>query len=280
MAPCTGRAPRPRLPSTDGPERLSRMRRHSLMTSRPFIVAALLALVGAACGLGPVTDLDGEWILQRGTVGGDALQLVEGARVSLRVEGSEVGGSAACNQYGGEMNRDGDRITIGALSMTEMGCAEPIMALETAYLDGLSGVDTARRDADRLRLTGPATELDFTLLQRTPDADPVGTQWRLDSLITGDAVSSVFGEATLLLADDGTVSGSTGCRSFGGTYTLEGDELVIADLVVAMRACDEQSAAQDGQILGLLEGPLRVTVSGDRLTLMGDANGLDYRAVG
>jgi heat shock protein HslJ len=249
------------------------------MTLRSLIVAALVALVAAACGLGPVADLDGEWILQRGTVGGNPLQLVEEARVSLRIDGSEVGGPAACNQYGGEMDRDGDRITIGALSMTEMACAEPIMALEAAYLDGLSRVDTARRDADRLRLTGPATELDFTLLQPTPDADPVGTQWRLESLITGDAVSSVFGEATLLLAEDGSVSGSTGCRSFSASYTLEADELVIADFVTDMRACDPDVAGQDSQVLGLLGDPLQVSVSGDRLTLMGGANGLDYRAV-
>ncbi|MGZ8563761.1 MAG: META domain-containing protein [Candidatus Limnocylindria bacterium] len=250
------------------------------MTPRPLIVAALIALVAAACSVGSAADLDGEWILLRGSVGGQALQLVEGARVSLRIDGSEVGGTAACNQYGGEIDRDGDRISIGALSMTEMGCAEPIMALEAAYLDGLSRVDTARRDADQLRLTGPATELDFTLLQPTPDADPVGTRWRLESLITGDSVSSVFGEATLILAEDGTVSGSTGCRSFRGSYTLEGDELAIADLVVDLRACDDQSAGQDSQVLGLLEGPLRVTVSGDRLTLMDGANGLDYRAIG
>jgi heat shock protein HslJ len=251
------------------------------MTPRPFaVVLALVALLASACGLGPVADLDGEWILQRGTVGGNPLQLVAGSQVSLRIDGSEVGGTAACNSYGGEMERDGDRVTIGTLSMTEMACDEPTMALEAAYLDGLSRADTARRDADQLRLTGPATELDFTLLQPTPDADPVGTQWRLESLITGDAVSSVFGEASLELAQDGTVSGSTGCRSFGGSYTLEGDELAISDLVVDLRACDEASAGQDGQVLGLLEGPLRVTVSGDRMTLMGGANGLDYRAVG
>jgi heat shock protein HslJ len=250
------------------------------MTSRSLIAATLAALLVAACGLGPVADLDGEWILQRGTVGGEPLQLVDGARVSLRIDGTEVGGTAACNQYGGEMERDGERITIGTLSVTEMACEEPIMALEAAFLDGLSRIDTARRDADQLRLTGPGTELDFTLLEPPADADPVGTSWRLESLITGDAVSSVFGEATLLLGADGTVSGSTGCRSFGGSYTLNGDELSIGDLVVDQRACDEQSAGQDGQVLELLGSPLRVTVSGDRLTLMGGANGLDYRAEG
>lgn len=252
------------------------------MTPRSLILAALvgLAVLTAACGVGPAVELDGEWILQRGTVDGEALQLAEGPQVSLRIDGSEIGGTAACNQYGGEMERDGDRVTFGALSMTEMACDEPLMALEAAYLDALSRVDTARRDADQLRLTGPATELAFTVLQPMPNADPVGTQWRLESLIVGDAASSVVGEATLLLAEDGSVSGSTGCRSFGGAYTLEGDELVVTDLVVDQRACDDTSAAQDGHVLGVLEGPLRVTVSGDAMTLMGGANGLDYRADG
>lgn len=248
------------------------------MTSRPLLVAALVAILASACGLGPVADLDGEWVLQRGTVDGEPLQLVEGSPVTLRLDATEVGGTAACNQYGGEAERDGDHITFGAMFMTEMACDEPSMALEAAYLDALSRVDTARREADQLRLTGPATELDFTLRQPTPDADPVGTSWRLESLVTGDAVASVFGSATLLLAEDGTVSGSTGCRSFGGSYTLEGDELAIADLVVDQRACDDRSGGQDAQVLELLGGALRVDVSGDRMTLMGGANALDYRA--
>lgn len=250
------------------------------MTPRFVLLVALLAIALAACGLGSAADLDGEWILQRGTVGGDPLQLVPGARVSLRIDGSDAGGTAACNSYGGTLERDGDRVTIGALSMTEMACAEQTMALEAAYLAALATIDTATRDADRLRLAGPGTELDFTPLQPTPDADPVGTTWRLESIITGDAVASVFGEALLELAGDGAVAGSTGCRSFGGTYRLEADELVIADLVVDQRACGPESAGQDGQVLGLLEGPLRVAVSGDRLTLTGDTGGLDYRAAG
>ena len=250
------------------------------MRSRTLLVVTLVALVSTGCAFRPVADLDGEWVLLRGSVGGEPLELIEGARVSLRIDGSEIGGTAACNQFGGDIDRDGERVTIGALSMTEMACAEPIMGLEAAYLEGFARVDTARRDVDRLRLTGPATELEFTVLEPTPDADLVGTQWRLESLIAGDAVSSVFGEATLLLADDGAVSGSTGCRSFGGTYTLEGAELTVADLVVDQRACDGQSAGQDGQVLEVLSGPVQVSLSGDRMTLMSGANGLDYRAGG
>lgn len=254
------------------------------MTLRPPIIAlalgTLVALVASACSVAPVADLDGEWILQRGTVDGDPLEPVADARVTLRINGSEIGGTAACNSYGGEMERDGERITLDALSMTEMACAEPIMALEAAYLDGLSRADTARRDADQLRLTGPAIELDFTLVPPISDADPVGTRWQLESLITGDAVSSVLGEPTLELAPGGTVSGSTGCRSFSASYTLEADALVLADFVTDLRACDPDVAGQDEAVLGLLGGPLRVSVSGDRLTLTNGANGLDYRAVG
>lgn len=245
------------------------------------VVLALISVLAAACDLGgPGVDLDGAWTLQRGTVDGGALQLVPGAQLSLRIEGSEVGGIAACNHYGGEMSRDGGRITMSALSMTEMGCPEPIMALEAAYLGALSRVEAAARSGDQLRLTGPGTELDYTLQPPVADADPVGTRWQLESLISGDAVSSVAGDATLALAADGTVSGSTGCRSFSGTYALAGDELTVEGLIVDMRPCDADTAAQDGQVLRVLEGPMRLAVDGDRLTLMLGSEGLDYRAIG
>ena len=77
------------------------------------------------------------------------------------VDGSNVSGRSACNQYFGKFALVDGRMTLGGLGGTEMACEEPIMTLEGAYLAGLAKVDAARMDGEALVLTGPGTELRF-----------------------------------------------------------------------------------------------------------------------
>jgi heat shock protein HslJ len=243
------------------------------------MIALALAVLTTACGLfGAPAELDGMWTLTRGTHDGAAITPIPGSAVTLSIDGTDVGGTAACNQYGGTIERDGGSISIGALSMTEMACAEPIMALESAYLAALPLVTGATRVGDTLTLTGPGVELEYALVPPEADAELVGTTWTLESLVSGDAVSSVTGDATLLLSDDGTLSGSTGCRLFSAGYAVEGTTLVVDDLMVDMRACDETTAAQDDAVLAVLESDPTVSIDGSRLSLRADLAGLDYRA--
>jgi heat shock protein HslJ len=197
--------------------------------------------------------------------------------VSLAIEGSTVGGIAACNHYGGELDRDGAGLSFGAMTMTEMGCDEPVMALEAAYVAALGRVEAAARDGDRLRLSGPGVDLEFAIVPPLADADPVGTDWVLESLILGDAVSSVVGEARLRLDADGTLSGSSGCRGFDASYRIDGGTLEVRDWIIDMSTCDDAAADQDEHVQAVLEGPMTIAVSGDRLTLMAGERGLDYR---
>ncbi len=166
------------------------------------------------------------------------MPIVEPGSITMRVDGSEIGGRAACNIYGGTLDIDGNQITISALSMTEMACQEDLMASEAAYMAAIGGVDTAERTDDRLVLAGTDVELHYLLEPPIADASLTGTPWRLDSLITGEAVSSTMSDdATLELAEDGTISGFTGCRSFSGRYEVTGSELEIHNLVNDDRRC-------------------------------------------
>jgi heat shock protein HslJ len=245
-------------------------------------VIAGTALVLGACGGAPSgagLELDGTWVLEEGTHDGRPVPIVEGARITMNIDGAEIGGTSACNLYGGTIERDGSQITIGALTTTEMACAEPIMASEAAYIGALADVTTASRDGDSLVLSGPGVELDFRLLPPVPTAELVGTVWTLDSLISGDSVSSVAGEpATLELRGDGTLSGSTGCRSFSGSYEVAGDEVRVTDLAASMQSCPEELAGQDDQVLAVIGDGFTVKIDGDRLTLSDGASGLGYRA--
>lgn len=241
------------------------------------LLATASLLVGCAA-LAPSGDLDGEWILRSGSHDGRQLALVADRGVTLRIEGGEIGGSAACNIYGGTMERDGSAVRIGAVSMTEMGCDEPTMALEAAYLAALVDVTSAERADGRLVLSGPNVELAFTLAVPEPDASLVGTRWTLESLTSGDAVASVMGDAFLELAEDGTLRGTTGCRALDGRYTLDGDELRVTNLIVEELACEPETAAQDAQVLDVLGGRVHVAIDGTRLSLRATEVGLDYLA--
>jgi heat shock protein HslJ len=72
---------------------------------------------------------------------GDPLPILERAPITMTVDGTQVGGIAACNHYGGEITISGDRVTIGAMSMTEMGCDPAVMEAESAYIAALAAVE-------------------------------------------------------------------------------------------------------------------------------------------
>ena len=132
--------------------------------------AAIVVLV-AACGGASVPSVPsvppvalepgGEWLLTAGSVDGQQLTLVADAPVTFVVEGSNVSGRSACNQYFGQFALVDGHVSLSGLGGTEMACEEPIMTLEGAYLAGLAKIDAARMDGDALVLTGPGTELRF-----------------------------------------------------------------------------------------------------------------------
>jgi heat shock protein HslJ len=255
---------------------------------RPVIAAfAVLLLVGACGGASvtsapsePPTALDpaGAWQLTAGTVDGQPLALVADAPVTFVVDGSNVSGRSACNQYFGQFALVDGHVTLGGLGGTEMACEEPIMTLEGAYLAGLAKVDAARMDGEALVLTGPGTELRFERLEPPPTAALVGTEWLLDSLVRGDAVSSTVGRPAVLTLDaDGSFEASTGCRSLTGKYLVSGDEIELVELG-ADGDCGADIVEQDGHVIDVLEGGFRAVVDGRQLTLAGGDVGLIYRA--
>jgi len=98
-------------------------------------------------------------------------------------------------------------------------------------------------------------------------ADLSGTSWNLSSAsIDGDDVTAI-GVPTLAFAADGTLSGSTGCNRFNGTYTQDGDDLTISVGGVTLVACvDPAATAQEAAILAHL-AEVATFSSGDQLVL-------------
>jgi heat shock protein HslJ len=105
--------------------------------------------------------------------------------------------------------------------------------------------------------------------------------WVLDGLVTGDSVSSVIGDrATLELFSDGSFLGSTGCRSFNGTYTEDAEGLTTTE-ITPQGECADDLSAQDSHVLAVLEGSFDTEIDTGRLyvTTSGEL-GLVYLAEG
>jgi heat shock protein HslJ len=106
-------------------------------------------------------DIEGVWVLVSATVDGTDIPLVEGAEVTLTIEGDEVTGRAACNSYFGVIETDDGGVVIGQVGMTEMACEPPLMEVESAYLSAIGRVDSAEIEGETLVMTGAEVELRF-----------------------------------------------------------------------------------------------------------------------
>lgn len=248
------------------------------------LLAVLTILVGA-CGTAATTttqpglDLGGDWELVEGTVAG--MSIPDGDfRITLLLENGTAGGVAACNSYGGNYMADGGFIQFGLMSQTEMACAEPAMSAESIFMNGLSRVDTYLVAGDQLTLTGADVTLVFATIPPIETAPLYEQRWVLESLIQGEAVSSVRGDGFLLLTEDGALSGSTGCRDVSGVFIVVADEIVPTEFG-AEGDCPPDLGQQDSHFITVIEGGFSALVEEDRLTLMDpDGSGLQFRAEG
>jgi heat shock protein HslJ len=104
-------------------------------------------------------------------------------------------------------------------------------------------------------------------LQQTSDI--VGTSWRLESYGPANApVPAAAKPATIAFGADGSVSGSTGCNSYGGSYTLDGERLTFGPLVGTLIACPEEDITQqERELLGALQGTVRYELAGGKLRI-------------
>lgn len=119
-----------------------------------------------------------------------------------------------------------------------------------------------------------------------PGADPTGrtseltgTVWVLDTLVLGDSVTGATGErATLELFTDGSMLGSTGCRTLDGSYSVSGADVVMTEMS-AHGVCPAELEDQDNHVVAVLGDGFRVAIQGETLGVTAsDGQGLTYRS--
>lgn len=239
-----------------------------------------------------VASLDGtSWQLVQGAGPDGDIPILAGWPITLQFDGDTLGGTAACNGYGGTftigdpVDPAGNQITIGELAQTEMACdgdgIGDVMGSEAAFMDAMREVDEILVEGASLVLRGPAgTNLVFDLQAPVPTAELVGQLWLLDTLIDGEAASSVGGDpATLLLDEDGTVEAGTGCRQLTGEYVISGAAVLFTSSSMSGE-CRPELQDQDSHVVTVLGDGFSVAIDGQRLTLTSQGNeGLGYVAI-
>lgn len=231
---------------------------------------------------GPAVDVGGLWVLRSGHSSSGEIAIARGVRITMEINGDQMRGSAGCNSYGGGVSVEGDSFDAGGLALTEIGCPQEIAENETLFVEAMGEVDTVEREGRSLTLTGPESELAFRLV---PPVDPkplTGTEWILDSLVQGPGASGSVSSARparLFLEDDGTFEGTTGCRTFTGTWEVLGDVVTVNSMVFE-GACPKAGADQNAHVSAVLGTGFRAERDGDLLTLTAEKGdlGLVYRA--
>jgi heat shock protein HslJ len=189
-------------------------------------------------------------------------------------EDGRVSGSSGCNQYGGSFKADGGAIEFGALQSTEMFCEGARGPQEAAFTAALSGARSYSVDADgQLLIEGAAQIVARPGIAAGVPVPSAGaglatTAWDLVELgTTADFAHLV---PTIDFAADGTASGFAGCNTFSGSYTTNGNALMLGPLATTKIACLRPASAVESDYLAALSGVTSWEIGADgRLALGG-----------
>ncbi len=238
-----------------------------------FLLVILTSLVflsscasGGASGGGKGGELSGVY-WQLTSLNGAAP--IDGTSLSARFQDGRVNGSAGCNRFNGAYTVDGSKIEFGeAMASTMMACEEAVMNQEQAYFKAMADAASFTATAEILTLldSGGKVLAEYKAVSQ----ELAGTSWMANSYNNGNqAVVSVLAgsELTAVFGSDGTLSGSSGCNTFTGEYTVDGEKITVGPLATTMMACEEDVMTQEAQYLTALQSAAVYSIEGNTLQL-------------
>jgi len=221
---------------------------------------------GGTGGTGGTTE-GVNWVLTSYDVAGTSTPVAAGLTADARFADGQVAGSSGCNLYTGQATISGAIIEIGPTAGTLIGCDGPAAELESAYLANLARAPTFTATTDAMTLFDDS--FNPILVYAAGAANPLEGTWTVTGFNNGqEAVTSPIPGTTLtaeFTADQ--VSGSSGCNTYSGGYTLTGDSVAVGPLASTQMACEQDVMDQEAQFLTALQTPATVESSGGIVTL-------------
>ncbi|MEV6288184.1 META domain-containing protein [Kribbella sp. NPDC051770] len=217
------------------------------------------------------------------TENGAPKQVAPSTRISLQFkDDGSLSANAGCNSIGGKFSSGGGKLSVEDLNLTNMACDGPRQQQEEWLLSVLNSKPAWKVDGDQLTIT--ADQRVIVLQDREtaqPDVALDSTKWVLDSIVTGETVSTPGNGGAFLKINGDRVTGSTSCNELQGVVARTGDKLTFGSIGTTRRACSGPAAELEKRILGTLNGEVSYTIDADKLQLRSPTDdGLDFKAAG
>jgi len=205
---------------------------------------------------------------------GNLVSILPGSEITAEFIDGQVAGSAGCNRYFSAYERSGNILSFGIIGSTEMFCmAEGLMEQEMGYLAALSQA-ASHQIADGVLTISDGEGNTLLTFSEVEPAPLTGTTWILTGYNNGEGgVTSLVRdtEITAIFTEDGIVTGSAGCNSYNGGYSIEDGAISFGPAATTRMACGspEGIMEQESAYLAALEAATTYQINGDTLELAG-----------
>lgn len=234
-----------------------------------LVLAALLSACSSPISAQPSPKLaDTSWVVTELS----GKPTLASAVPTIQFSADQVSGFSSCNRFSGSYRQSGSTLSFSQLAMTAMACLDAgVMEQESAFSAALGKVASVRQAGAGMELVDSSGAV-LAKLQTPPPAAPdrplEKTMWMLDSIVVGEAASSVVAGSTVSLTfADGQLTGKA-CNNFRASAEISGSNLKIGPVMSTKMACREPGVTeQESKVFALLSKVTGFTVKSDRLTL-------------
>ncbi len=220
------------------------------------IVLAFLALIGCSSGADAGESLIGPvWVAA--SLNGSTLLPTTTISAEFSEEGL-VSGSSGCNNYSTSYTIDGDSINFGeAIASTQKFCPPPINEQERVYFQMLNEATSFEiNNSEKLTLFDDDENVMAVYMAQSQALE--GSSWDVTSYNNGrGGVTSLIAgtEITANFAEDGKMTGTSGCNNYTATYEIDGESISIGPPAATSQFCAEPEGImeQEGEYLTALQ---------------------------
>ena len=170
----------------------------------------------------------------------DNVPAIDGARATVNFLVERYGGGGGCNFFLGVYSTDGSAISMFTPNQTRLVCEEPegVMEQDATFVSSLLNTVEYGMNGEQLVLYTTGQQ-PLATLSPAGDVAFEGTTWSLRLMKSGENVLPLLPGTTVTAQFEGEqVSGSSGCNTYNGGATIDGNSMTISEnMITTMMAC-------------------------------------------